>query len=413
MKDRWEGCRQQFPQNLTLRRVSGMDGQSRSTTDESTGEATSCELSSMQKGITGQAELVRQSIGVLSDDLNRVLPREQPTKIYLVGCGDSYYSGLASKYAVAAWARLPVEAVESLEFSRYAIHFAPSDALVVAVSNSGEVSRTVECVRYARQRGLTTLGITSRHDSRLAQEAESVLTYSYPNFGLAPGTSSYVASVLALLVTGLRLSELGSDAGRSPLREALRTLQDLGDVIEATIEMNVEEVERMTPVLGDDTRMFFLGSGPNYGTALFSAAKMIESSGHNSVGQDLEEWAHEQYFCTGPGTVVVVIAPPGASIDRAREVLGAIREIGGIAAVVCDVDDHDTRDLGDFVFPVTGPVSERLSPLPYCVAGELIAYHYASRNQKVMFGFDDPLRKAVNMRQIYRSTIPSSPPHSL
>lgn len=185
-----------------------------------------------------------------------------------------------------------------------------------------------------------------RPDSRLAQEAESVLTYSNPDFGLAPGTSSYVASVLALLVMGLQLSEAGRGASNDHSHEALETLQNVGDVLETTIETNTELVESMTSVLSEDTRLFFLGSGPNYGTALFSAAKMIESSRHNSVGQDPEKWAHGQYFCTGTGSVVVVLAPLGASVDRAREVLTAVSEVGGIAAVVCDAVLSRCRGYG-------------------------------------------------------------------
>jgi glutamine---fructose-6-phosphate transaminase (isomerizing) len=38
--------------------------------------------------------------------------------------------------------------------------------------------------------------------------------------------------------------------------------------------------------------MVFAGSGPSYGTVLFSAAKMIEAAGVFAMGQDLEEWRH-------------------------------------------------------------------------------------------------------------------------
>jgi hypothetical protein len=37
------------------------------------------------------------------------------------------------------------------------------------------------------------------------------------------------------------------------------------------------------------------------------------------VPTNVEEWAHEEYFITGPDDPVVVIAPAGAARDRARE----------------------------------------------------------------------------------------------
>lgn len=97
--------------------------------------------------------------------------------------------------------------------------------------------------------------------------------------------------------------------------------------------------------LTDITPSFVLGAGPNYGTALFAMAKMIEAAGHNTVAQQMEGWAHEQYFCCVPGTLTIVIAPPGASVDRAREQLHAVRDMKGTSVVVCAEDDKETSAL--------------------------------------------------------------------
>src|SRR5579883_3308799 len=40
-------------------------------------------------------------------------------RIYLVGCGDSYYAGVAARLLFERLTRIPTEAVPSLEFSRY------------------------------------------------------------------------------------------------------------------------------------------------------------------------------------------------------------------------------------------------------------------------------------------------------
>jgi len=149
----------------------------------------------------------------------------------------------------------------------------------------------------------------------------------------------------------------------------------------------------------------FLGAGPNFGTAFFSMAKLIESGRHNGVGQELEEWAHEQYFVCGPGTYVFVLAPPGAGVDRAREQLWAVRETGAFAVAVCDSDDRETAKLADLTLPVFGRPSETLSPLCYCLPGELFAYYFAVAKDLKMLGFDDEHRKQVNFRQIFESRI--------
>jgi glucosamine--fructose-6-phosphate aminotransferase (isomerizing) len=313
--------------------------------------------------------------------------------------------------AIEGWTGHPVEALESLEFSRYAIPTAPSGSLVVAVSNSGEVARSVESARFARERGLRTLGVTYNADSRLAQAADNILKYDYRDVGFGPGTMSYLASVLSLLAIGLRVAELGGALNAAQINQEIAAIEALAPVLRETIAAAEAPAAQLAASLTQDTDVFFLGAGPNYGTALFAMAKMIESARHNTVSQQLEEWAHEQYFCTGPGTVTVVLAPQGYSVDRAREQLLAVRDMKGTAVAVCAADDTETAALADVVFPVPAGVPEHLSPLVYCVASELIAYHFALANEKVMLGFDDEWRKEVNFRQIFRSVIPESAPN--
>lgn len=362
----------------------------------------------MRKGIDGQAGLLETAPAALYEDASAALGEHVPSRIYFVGCGDSYFCGIASRYATELFTGIPTEALEALEFSRYAVRTAPKDALVVAVSNSGEVARTVEALRFANQSGLRTVGVTYKPGSRLGQEAGTTIAWDYRDVGFGPGTMSYIASILALLAVGLRI---GRNAGRlddDGVRAHLSRLTELAEGMRATIAVADGPARRLADELTDDTPVFVLGAGPNYGTALFAMAKMIESARHNTVAQQLEEWAHEQYFCCVPGTVTIVIAPPGASVDRAREQLRAVRDMKGTAVAVCAEDDEETAALADVVIPVAGHVDEDLSPLLYCVAAELLSLHFAVRTDKVMLGFDDERRKEVNFRQIFGSVIPAT-----
>jgi len=133
-------------------------------------------------------------------------------------------------------------------------------------------------------------------------------------------------------------------------------------------------------------------------------AKFIEAAAYPAVGQEHEEWAHEQYFCTQPGTTTFVVAPPGASIDRAREQLQAIRDVGGQAVAICDPADGETTSLADAILPIQASGDELLSPLVTPVPLELVALGFAQRLGRTMLGFDDDRRRAINFRQIFGST---------
>src|SRR6185437_2275114 len=68
---------------------------------------------------------------------------EQLEHVYLIGCGDSHFAGLATRLAFQRYAGVHVEPVQALEFSRYLVDSLPAHSAVIAVSNSGEVTRTV------------------------------------------------------------------------------------------------------------------------------------------------------------------------------------------------------------------------------------------------------------------------------
>ncbi len=363
---------------------------------------------SMRDGIDGQVALLESALDELYSLTAAALNGHPPTHIYFVGCGDSHYCGLAMRYATELLTGIPTEALESLEFSRYAVRTAPPGSLVVAVSNSGEVARTVEALKFARQAGLKTLAITYNRESRLAANSDAVIIYDYRDVGFGPGTMSYVASMLSLFAVAIRAANLTGRLDGEGVADELNRVSAMSGVLAETIRATDEPAKELARSLTDQTPMFVLGGGPNYGTALFMMAKMIESARHNTVAQQLEEWAHEQYFLCGPGTVTIVVAPPGASVDRAREQLQAVRDMKGTAVAVCSADDSKTAELADLVLPVVGDVDEELSPLVYLAAGELVALHFASENNKVMLGFDDDWRKEVNFRQIFGSHIPDS-----
>src|SRR4030088_2885040 len=164
------------------------------------------------------------------------LPLRAPSRVYLVGCGDSHYAGLATRFAFERWSGIPTEALESLEFSRYAVHSAQPDALIVAVSNSGRVVRTVECALVARERGIASVGLTYNPDSPLAHAASMVLPWTYADVGFGPGTLSYLASLVGLYALAVRLGQLSGRLDDAQSRSTLAAITGAGAGLATTID---------------------------------------------------------------------------------------------------------------------------------------------------------------------------------
>jgi glutamine---fructose-6-phosphate transaminase (isomerizing) len=348
----------------------------------------------MLAGIRQQPEWLATGPRELLERSRELIEGPAPPRVYLAGCGDSHYAGLAVRHAFERWSRIPTQALPALELSRYELEFAPPGSWAVCVSNSGKVVRTVEAATAARARGLRAIGVTYDPGSRLADASDVTLAYAYEDHGFGPGTISYVASLGALYALALRAAELTG-------REApLEPIEAQAEASAQTIELAGPVAERLGTETPLETKIDVVGGGPSLGTAWFGRAKLIEAAHGLGGAHELEEWAHEEFFCTGPGTVTIVVAPPGAAHDRAVEQLTAARATGATAIAVCPPDAPAAAEA-DQVLPVVGGTPEELSPLTYCIPLELFAYHFASSKDLVMLGFDEEWRRQLNFRQIF------------
>ena len=344
---------------------------------------------------------------------------------YITGCGDSYFAGLAARYAFARYAGVPTDALEALEFARYAAEFVPQNSLVFGISNSGKATRSVEAAVNARLGGAHTVAITGNPDGWLAQEADTILDQSVRLAGELIGMPSnlaanedaekprrgsfglvnYLASLTTLYLiafhTGVvrgHLAEEEADALRAELRST-------ADLISETVALCTPAAQAYAEQVKEIDIYTILGSGPSLATSLFYAAKTYELPRVYGVSQELEEWAHEQFFLTGPGTQVLFIAPQGRSMTRIRELLHTTRTMGGTAVVITDESNVELADAADVTLPVAGAVREVLSPLVYCVPGQLFATYLAQSRGRLAFEFDSPLQYEMNMRTIQESRL--------
>jgi glucosamine--fructose-6-phosphate aminotransferase (isomerizing) len=178
--------------------------------------------------------------------------------------------------------------------------------------------------------------------------------------------------------------------------------------MEETIATNDALIRSLAEHWRDEQDWVFVGAGPSYATALFSAAKLVESCGVHAWAQDLEEWSHIQFFNRPVQTPTCVILPPGRSVDRALELLPYMKGIGRSTIAVASSTQLFLPTQVDTVLPVPRQVDEAFSPLVYCLAGELLAYYLAEMRDTPFFcadrqGFSsgrDRLRNSRTLRRV-------------
>jgi len=299
-------------------------------------------------------------------------------RIYLVGCGDSLYAGMAARLVFERLTHIPTEAVPALEFSRYLVDYVPPGSLVITVSVSGGVSRTMEAAEWAIRRGCWVVGLTGRAGSKLTQIApESIVHYTVLDGDeqrlSTRGLANYQASLLTLHLIAARIAAGLGLLGEAETEGLSQELHSVARVMERVVTDNLERTRTCAEQARDADAFFLVGAGPNFATALFGAAKLLEGPNLNGVPQQLEEWAHEQYFITRAGTHVIVIAPPGRSADRALEIARSVRAVGGTTIVVTSPSEAALVAEADVLFPVADDIDEMLTPLAYALPLEMFA----------------------------------------
>jgi glucosamine--fructose-6-phosphate aminotransferase (isomerizing) len=240
----------------------------------------------------------------------------------------------------------------------------------------------------ARDAGLDTIAVTGNPSSPITHEAAAVLALPIPPMGRSPGIRSYTVQLLTLLLSAVCLGEMRRVLSREEATAWRQRLRAVAACMEATIQANDALAQNLAERLQQESDWVFVGAGPSYATALFCAAKLVESCGVHAWAQELEEWGHIQFFNRQPQTPTCLIVPPGRSVGRALELLPYIKGIGRHTAVVTHSAQAVLSTQADVVFPVPQAVDEVFSPLVYCLVGELVAYYLAERRQTSFFCSD-------------------------
>jgi glucosamine--fructose-6-phosphate aminotransferase (isomerizing) len=279
--------------------------------------------------------------------LTQPLPHIESATVVVVGCGTSYYLAqivasafnLNGKRAIAVpggeWARRP---------EAYLAHY--QDALVIALSRSGESTETVEAVQASSARGLKSIGITCEAESSLANCSDQVVfAPTHPAEGIVMSSS---ASLMLLL--GLRLAGATVDASVATLAEqAMKTL----------------DRQVSTSVLSR-SHFVYLGGGAYYGLASEGALKLQEMSLTYTQVFHPMEYRHGPISLVDDKTCVVLIYSPQTRDEEAK-LYAELKEkgafvigIGGPGDLYVDVAQHDL-DRSMTILPALQLFGERLA----------------------------------------------------
>lgn len=264
------------------------------------------------------AELVKQAADAWPDALTRRPVR----RLIVLGSGDSYCAAQASVLAfaragIAATAALPAGLVRHPELAAVAGY-----DLAVLVSASGSSPSVVDAGAVLRNAGVPTVALTGQPGSSLAQVCDRVAGWSLHDLAPSPGIRTYQAALIMLLGLSIRLGaepepSWHADALAGAVADCIRAAQEQ---VPGVVELVAAGQPPLAPM--------FAGSGPHLGTALFAAAKVIESTGLPALGNDGDDWWHLQRFSRPVTAPLLVLATGTAARSAGIELAGRAAATG-------------------------------------------------------------------------------------
>jgi len=302
---------------------------------------------------------------------------DRAREVYLVACGTSYHACLAASYMfskLAFLATYPVIASEFIEQHGKSVNI---DSTILAVSQSGETADTLAAVNCARQRAATILGLTNVIGSTLTRVSRVYIgQQSGPEIGVA-ATKTFTSQLSVLAQLALRLAKKRGKISQDEMDYLAEKMEKLPDTVETVIRTQEEKVKQIAKKYKDAKTFFFLGRGISTATAYEGRLKLMEIAYVPAIAFPAGESKHGPISLVEPGFPVVFICPKD---ETHKIIVGNIMEMkarGASIIAVMEEGDEEIKGLADDWVEMPRGIPEVLSPIPYIIPLQLLAYYMA------------------------------------
>ena len=298
-------------------------------------------------------------------------------EVFLVACGTSYHACLAASYLFSKLSFLATHPVIASEFVEQHGKSVNIDSLLLVVSQSGETADTLDAVESARLRAATILGLTNVVGSTLTRIARVyIIQQSGPEIGVA-ATKTFTSQLSVLSQLAIRLAKKRGKVSHIEIEELEENLERIPDIVEEIISSKEEKVKQLAKKYKDRHCFFFLGKGMSSAVALEGKLKLMEISYIPSLAYPAGESKHGPISLIEKGFPVIFLCPKDSTH---KSIIGNIMEMkarGASIIAVIEKGDEEIKKLADDYIEITTSLPEVLSPIPFVIPLQLLAYYIA------------------------------------
>jgi glucosamine--fructose-6-phosphate aminotransferase (isomerizing) len=272
---------------------------------------------------------------------------------------------------------LPTYPVYASEFTEQHGKSVNIDSTILAVSQSGETADTLAAVTASQQRAATILGLTNAIGSTLTRVSRVYIgQQSGPEIGVA-ATKTFTSQLSVFAQLALRLAKKRGKISQDEMDYLEEKMEELPDIVQTIIVNQENKVKQIAGKYQDSKVFFFLGRGISTATAFEGRLKLMEIAYVPSIAFPAGESKHGPISLIEPGFPVVFICARDGSH---KTLIGNIMEMKARGASIISIveeGDEEIKALSDDYVEVPKGIPEVLSPIPFAIPLQLLAYYVA------------------------------------
>ncbi|XP_070544229.1 glutamine--fructose-6-phosphate aminotransferase [isomerizing] 1-like [Ptychodera flava] len=315
-------------------------------------------------------------LGGLRDHLSEI---RRCRRLLFIACGTSYHSAVATRQLLEELSELPVMVELASDFlDRRTPIF--RDDVCFFISQSGETADTLMALRYCKERGALTVGITNTVGSSISRETDcGVHINAGPEIGVA-STKAYTSQFISLVMFALMICEdrISMTERRKEIIDGLRKLPDM---VREVLKMD-DEIHKIAQELYQHKSILIMGRGYNYATCLEGALKIKELTYLHSEGILAGELKHGPLALVDKTMPVIMIVMKDPTYTKCQNALQQVVARQGRPILICEKGDTDSQTHASRVLEMPHMI-DCLQGILTVIPLQLLAFHIA-----VLRGYD-------------------------
>ena len=298
----------------------------------------------------------------------KLMEKRRPRLVVLAARGTSDNAALFGRYLLEITTGITVSLAAPSIYTLYNVRVDFRDALVVAISQSGESTDTNLVLSQAREQGALTIGITNEPSSSPAKLAQEVFLVRAKREKSVAATKTYTGQVLMLYLLAyalggkIRMDDLARLPERAQL--ALRSEPEIAALSERYRFMDHAVV---------------VGRGLNYANAFEFALKMMETCYVVAERFSSADFLHGPIALVEQNFPMFMFAPSGVTWPAIRDAIHKLKQLKAETVLITDAGNRPAAEIATRTIRLPQRINELYTPIPYIIPAQIFTAHLAAQ----------------------------------